>query len=161
MFTAAKLEEARSKLEDVKILLDYLSFLRDNGLSDVGTGKLVGRAKLLNEMISDMTDSVEPGIKHESNGAPRENLEYDAANPFEREKVNDVVNPFQREKVNDVVNEPISLAPNAWANISDKIVTIPNLIHHGKRLGDEMLFRRRFFHLTHKMKMIRFTNNWQ
>lgn len=149
MFTAAKLEEARSKLEDVKILLDYLSFLRDNGLSDVGTGKLVGQAKLLNEMISDMTDSVEPGIKHESNGAPRENLEYDAANPS------------QREKVNDVVNEPISLAPNAWANISDKIVTIPNLIHHGKRLGDEMLFRRRFFHLTHKMKMIRFTNNWQ
>lgn len=149
MFTAAKLEEARSKLEDVKILLDYLSFLRDNGLSDVGTGKLVGQAKLLNEMISHMTDSVEPGIKHESNGAPRENLEYDAANPS------------QREKVNDVVNEPISLAPNAWANISDKIVTIPNLIHHGKRLGDEILFRRRFFHLTHKMKMIRFTNNWQ
>lgn len=150
MVTAAKLEAARSKLEDIKILLDYLSFLRDNGLSDVGAGKLVGQAKLLNEMISDMTDNIDLGAKHELNGALRGNLEYSAANPFQRGEC-------------DVDNEPVSLdhAPNAWANISDKIVSIPSLIHHRKRLGNGTLFRKQIFHLTHRMKMIRFTNNWQ
>ncbi len=47
------LELAKTKLNELNVLLRYLSFLQNNGFSDLGKGKILGQVQLLKELISE------------------------------------------------------------------------------------------------------------
>ena len=46
------LELAKTKLNELNVLIRYLSFLQNNGFSDLGKGKILGQVQLLKELIS-------------------------------------------------------------------------------------------------------------
>lgn len=46
-------EEAKAKLLDCKVLLKYMVFLQNNGLSDCGKGQIMGQAALLEEYLKE------------------------------------------------------------------------------------------------------------
>jgi hypothetical protein len=47
------LELAKTKLSELNVLIRYLSFLQNNGFSDLGKGKILGQAQLLRELINE------------------------------------------------------------------------------------------------------------
>ena len=47
------LELARTKLSELNVLIRYLSFLQNNGFSDLGKGKILGQVQLLKELINE------------------------------------------------------------------------------------------------------------
>jgi hypothetical protein len=47
------LELAKTKLNELNVLIRYLSFLQNNGFSDLGKGKILGQAQLLRELINE------------------------------------------------------------------------------------------------------------
>jgi hypothetical protein len=47
------LELAKTKLNELNVLIRYLSFLQNNGFSDLGKGKILGQVQLLKELISE------------------------------------------------------------------------------------------------------------
>ena len=47
------LELAKTKLNELNVLIRYLSFLRNNGFSDLGKGKILGQVQLLKELINE------------------------------------------------------------------------------------------------------------
>jgi hypothetical protein len=47
------LELAKTKLGELNVLIRYLSFLQNNGFSDLGKGKILGQAQLLRELINE------------------------------------------------------------------------------------------------------------
>jgi hypothetical protein len=51
--TLISIEEAKSRLADCNVLLKYMSFLQNNGLSDCGKGQIIGQASLLQEYLRD------------------------------------------------------------------------------------------------------------
>ncbi len=51
--TLISTEEAKAKLFDCKILLKYMVFLQNNGLSDCGKGQIMGQAALLEEYLKE------------------------------------------------------------------------------------------------------------
>ena len=46
-------EEAKTRLAEFNILLKYMSFLQNNGLSDCGKGQIIGQASLLEEYLKE------------------------------------------------------------------------------------------------------------
>jgi hypothetical protein len=155
-----KLELAKSRLDDVKVLLRYLSFLRNNGFSEIGTGKLLGQAKILSEIISSQTVNADLRMKNEHENLQTKNLEsFKAYTP--------VVGEIS---TNDDSNE-LSDALVASAGTSNEIVNLPNQKRDKKNPINELLSRRRLFQLKRvkinkpswqgKIKMIKFINDWQ
>ncbi|HZD35367.1 MAG TPA: hypothetical protein VE130_09205 [Nitrososphaeraceae archaeon] len=61
------LELAKTKLNELNVLVRYLPFLQNNGFSDIGRGKILGQVQLLKELINE-------GGNH---------LEYDKETPQE------------------------------------------------------------------------------
>jgi hypothetical protein len=61
------LELAKTKLNELNVLVRYLPFLQNNGFSDIGRGKILGQVQLLKELIDE-------GANH---------LEYDKEKPQE------------------------------------------------------------------------------
>jgi hypothetical protein len=51
--TLISTEEAKAKLLDCKVLLKYMVFLQNNGLSDCGKGQIMGQAALLEEYLKE------------------------------------------------------------------------------------------------------------
>lgn len=47
------LELAKTKLNELNVLVRYLSFLQNNGFSDLGKGKILGQVQLLKELINE------------------------------------------------------------------------------------------------------------
>ena len=47
------LELAKTKLNELNVLIRYLSFLQNNGFSDLGKGKILGQVQLLKELINE------------------------------------------------------------------------------------------------------------
>ena len=47
------LELAKTKLNELNVLIRYLSFLQNNWFSDLGKGKILGQVQLLKELISE------------------------------------------------------------------------------------------------------------
>lgn len=47
------LELAKTKLNELNVLIRYLSFLQNNGFSDLGKGKILGQIQLLKELINE------------------------------------------------------------------------------------------------------------
>jgi hypothetical protein len=47
------LELAKTKLNELNVLIRYLSFLQNNGFSDLGKGKILGQMQLLKELINE------------------------------------------------------------------------------------------------------------
>jgi hypothetical protein len=47
------LELAKTKLDELNVLVRYLSFLQNNGFSDLGKGKILGQVQLLKELINE------------------------------------------------------------------------------------------------------------
>ena len=45
------MDEIKTKLAECNILLKYMTFLQNNGLSDCGKGQIIGQASLLQEYI--------------------------------------------------------------------------------------------------------------
>ena len=46
------LELAKTKMNELNVLIRYLSFLQNNGFSDLGKGKILGQVQLLKELIN-------------------------------------------------------------------------------------------------------------
>lgn len=53
------LELAKTKLDELNVLIRYLPFLQNNGFSDLGKGKILGQAQLLKELINEEGESPE------------------------------------------------------------------------------------------------------
>jgi hypothetical protein len=53
------LELAKTKLSELNVLIRYLSFLQNNGFSDLGKGKILGQAQLLRELINEEGENQE------------------------------------------------------------------------------------------------------
>jgi hypothetical protein len=53
------LELAKTKLNELNVLIRYLSFLQNNGFSDLGKGKILGQVQLLKELINEGGERVE------------------------------------------------------------------------------------------------------
>jgi hypothetical protein len=53
------LELAKTKLGELNVLIRYLSFLQNNGFSDLGKGKILGQIQLLKELISEGGERLE------------------------------------------------------------------------------------------------------
>jgi len=53
------LELAKTKLNELSVLIRYLSFLQNNGFSDLGKGKILGQMQLLKELINEGGESQE------------------------------------------------------------------------------------------------------
>jgi hypothetical protein len=51
--TLISVEEAKTRLADCNVLLKYMSFLQNNGLSDCGRGQIMGQASLLQECLKE------------------------------------------------------------------------------------------------------------
>jgi hypothetical protein len=47
------MEEAKTRLADCNVLLKYMVFLQNNGLSDCGKGQIIGQASLLQEYLEE------------------------------------------------------------------------------------------------------------
>jgi hypothetical protein len=45
------MDEIKTKLAECNVLLKYMTFLQNNGLSDCGKGQIIGQASLLQEYI--------------------------------------------------------------------------------------------------------------
>lgn len=71
------LELAKTKLGELNVLIRYLSFLQNNGFSDLGKGKILGQAQLLRELINEegehqeysdeITQEISSTSNHEAN----------------------------------------------------------------------------------------------
>jgi hypothetical protein len=70
------LELAKTKLSELNVLIRYLSFLQNNGFSDLGKGKLLGQVQLLKELI------IEGGERLECN----EEITQEMNSTFNREE---------------------------------------------------------------------------
>ena len=53
------LELAKTKLNELNVLIRYLSFLQNNGFSDLGKGKVLGQVQLLKELINEGGDRLD------------------------------------------------------------------------------------------------------
>jgi hypothetical protein len=53
------LELAKTKLSELNVLIRYLSFLQNNGFTDLGKGKILGQAQLLRELINEEGENQE------------------------------------------------------------------------------------------------------
>jgi hypothetical protein len=53
------LELAKTKLNELNVLIRYLSFLQNNGFSDLGKGKILGQVQLLKELINEGGDRLD------------------------------------------------------------------------------------------------------
>ena len=53
------LELAKTKLNELNVLVRYLPFLQNNGFSDIGRGKILGQVQLLKELIDEGADHLE------------------------------------------------------------------------------------------------------
>jgi hypothetical protein len=53
------LELAKTKLNELNVLVRYLSFLQNNGFSDIGRGKILGQVQLLKELIDEGDNHLE------------------------------------------------------------------------------------------------------
>jgi hypothetical protein len=53
------LELAKTKLNELNVLIRYLSFLQNNGFSDLGKGKILGQVQLLKELINEGGEPLE------------------------------------------------------------------------------------------------------
>jgi hypothetical protein len=53
------LELAKTKLNDLNVLIRYLPFLQNNGFSDLGKGKILGQVQLLKELINEQGGHLE------------------------------------------------------------------------------------------------------
>ena len=53
------LELAKTKLNELNVLIRYLSFLQNNGFSDLGKGKILGQVQLLKELINEGGERLE------------------------------------------------------------------------------------------------------
>jgi hypothetical protein len=51
--TLISMEEAKTRLADCNVLLKYMVFLQNNGLSDCGKGQIIGQASLLQEYLEE------------------------------------------------------------------------------------------------------------
>ncbi|MGA7368245.1 MAG: hypothetical protein WBX01_03885 [Nitrososphaeraceae archaeon] len=66
------MELAKTKLNELNVLIRYLTFLQNNGFSDLGTGKILGQIQLLKELINEGAERVEYNgeITQEENSTP-------------------------------------------------------------------------------------------
>jgi len=66
------LELAKTKLNELNVLIRYLTFLQNNGFSDLGTGKILGQIQLLKELTNEGAERVEYNgeITQEENSTP-------------------------------------------------------------------------------------------
>ena len=53
------LELAKTKLNELNVLIRYLPFLQNNGFSDLGKGKILGQVQLLKELINEQGERLE------------------------------------------------------------------------------------------------------
>ena len=53
------LELAKTKLNELNVLIRYLPFLQNNGFSDLGKGKILGQVQLLKELINEQGEHLE------------------------------------------------------------------------------------------------------
>jgi hypothetical protein len=65
------LELAKTKLNELNVLIRYLSFLQNNGFSDLGKGKILGQVQLLKELINEGGERTEynEGITQETSSS--------------------------------------------------------------------------------------------
>lgn len=53
------LELAKTKLNELNVLIRYLPFLQNNGFSDLGKGKILGQVQILKELINEQGERLE------------------------------------------------------------------------------------------------------
>jgi hypothetical protein len=53
------IQKAKEKLADCNVLLKYMTFLQNNGLSDYGKGQIMGQVALLKEYLEDGVEQKE------------------------------------------------------------------------------------------------------
>lgn len=66
------LELAKTKLNELNVLIRYLPFLQNNGFSDLGKGKILGQVQILKELINEQGERLEYNeeIPQETDSAP-------------------------------------------------------------------------------------------
>jgi hypothetical protein len=81
------LELAKTKLNELNVLIRYLSFLQNNGFSDLGKGKILGQAQLLRELINEdgenqeNNDDISPEISSASNNETANSNNFNTVAP--------------------------------------------------------------------------------
>jgi hypothetical protein len=81
------LELAKTKLSELNVLIRYLSFLQNNGFSDLGKGKILGQAQLLRELINEdgenqeNNDDIAPEISSASNNETANSNNFNTVAP--------------------------------------------------------------------------------
>jgi len=72
------IEEAKIRLADYNILLKYMSFLQNNGLSECGKGQIIGQISLLQEYLQEgVTRQVNNNNNNENSYQPQQEKEQE------------------------------------------------------------------------------------
>ena len=94
------LELAKTKLNELNVLIRYLSFLQNNGFSDLGKGKILGQVQLLKELINEGGERLEGSeeIAQETNStsAQEEGENTNHRNPVIPTLIGDEVEKYLR-----------------------------------------------------------------
>jgi hypothetical protein len=94
------LELAKTKLNELNVLIRYLSFLQNNGFSDLGKGKILGQVQLLKELINEGGERLEGSeeIDQETNStsAQEEGENTNNRNPVIPTLIGDEVEKYLR-----------------------------------------------------------------
>lgn len=75
------LELAKTKLNELNVLVRYLTFLQNNGFSDLGKGKVLGQVQLLKELIETGGNHIEYDQETTQNKSLASTHEEEASTP--------------------------------------------------------------------------------
>jgi hypothetical protein len=126
------IQKAKEKLADCNVLLKYMTFLQNNGLSDYGKGQIMGQVALLKEYLEDGVEQKEREKEESKDNILTDNKMYKDKKGVEQQIVTTKDNTLYEqagEKIAETIfRKGISNLQNNNNNKSSLLKGVENII---------------------------------